>query len=259
MSMHKSSMVMGTLAKKSIDWMKVLDEELATDINDMDLRCDRQQRCNERQRSKNGKCQAEEAEKCQKEEEERHQKEAEVEKKQKDEERKQGALGIKRRLACGSCMKAKKRCKWPEVEMTWGELIQAVSSHMDVANGHLEWIASTAQSNSRKVQWHHLLMEGLVGQQQVLLSKLVKMAGVAGSGGAREVTKGQEELKEPQETQGEGSGCQEGETQGVPGGALEDAPEDVLGEELENGTGAEDGAGEEAQRKYKGKGKEKAL
>ncbi|KAG6330910.1 hypothetical protein ID866_8177 [Astraeus odoratus] len=33
---------------------------------------------------------------------------------------------------------------------------------MDVANGHLERIASTAQSNRRKIQWHHL-MEGLVG------------------------------------------------------------------------------------------------
>ncbi|KAG6326639.1 hypothetical protein ID866_12451, partial [Astraeus odoratus] len=38
---------------------------------------------------------------------------------------------------------------------------------MDVANGHLEQIASAVQSNGHKVQWHHLLMEGLVGQQQV--------------------------------------------------------------------------------------------
>ncbi|KAG6328578.1 hypothetical protein ID866_10511 [Astraeus odoratus] len=36
---------------------------------------------------------------------------------------------------------------------------------MDVANGHLEKIVSMAQSNSCKVQWHHLVMEGLVGQQ----------------------------------------------------------------------------------------------
>ncbi|KAG6326248.1 hypothetical protein ID866_12841, partial [Astraeus odoratus] len=62
-------------------------------------------------------------------------------------------------------------------DQQWGGLIQAVSTCMDVANGHLERIASTAQSNGHKVQWHHLLMEGLVGQQQVLLSKLVEVAG----------------------------------------------------------------------------------
>ncbi|KAG6326258.1 hypothetical protein ID866_12830, partial [Astraeus odoratus] len=44
----------------------------------------------------------------------------------------------------------------------WGELIQVVSTHMDVANGHLERIASMAQSNGQKMQWHFLLMEGLV-------------------------------------------------------------------------------------------------
>ncbi|KAG6326482.1 hypothetical protein ID866_12606, partial [Astraeus odoratus] len=33
---------------------------------------------------------------------------------------------------------------------------------MDVANGHLERIASMAQSNGQKMQWHFLLMEGLV-------------------------------------------------------------------------------------------------
>ncbi|KAG6327349.1 hypothetical protein ID866_11739 [Astraeus odoratus] len=107
---------------------------------------------------------------------------------------------------------------------------------MDVANGHLEWIASVAQSNGCKVQWHHLLMKGLVGQQQ-----------------------DPEELKEPQEMQGEGSGGQE-ETKGVPGGAPGDEPENALGNELENGTGVEDGAGEEGQQSQaKGKGKEKAL
>ncbi|KAG6328435.1 hypothetical protein ID866_10655 [Astraeus odoratus] len=37
------------------------------------------------------------------------------------------------------------------------------------------------------------------------------------------------------------------------------APEDVLGEEPENGAGAEDGTAEEAQKKDKGKDKEKAL
>ncbi|KAG6327445.1 hypothetical protein ID866_11643 [Astraeus odoratus] len=103
---------------------------------------------------------------------------------------------------------------------------------MDIANGHLEWIASTAQSNGCKMQQHHPLMEGLVGQQQ--------------------------ELKELQEMQGEGSGGQE-ETEGVPGGALEGEPEDVLGNEPGNGTGVEDGTEEEAQRKVKGKGKDKAL
>ncbi|KAG6325837.1 hypothetical protein ID866_13252, partial [Astraeus odoratus] len=141
-------------------------------------------------------------------------------------------------------------------DQRWGELIQAVPSHMDVANSHLEKIASTAQSNGRKMQWHHLLMEGLVGQQQLLVSKLVEMVSTAGSGGAKEVAKDQEELKELQEVQGEGLGGQEGEMQGVPGGA----PEDALGEELENGTGVEDDAGEEGQEnKAKDKGKQKAL
>ncbi|KAG6327033.1 hypothetical protein ID866_12056, partial [Astraeus odoratus] len=139
----------------------------------------------------------------------------------------------------------------------WGELIWAVSTCMDVANGHLERIASVAQSSGRKMQRHHLLMEGLVGQQQVLLSKLVKVVGAAGSGGAREVVEDPEEPKGLQGTQGEGLGGQE-ETEGVPGGVPEDEPEDVPGNEPENGTGAEDGAGEEAQ-KDKGKGKEKAT
>ncbi|KAG6326336.1 hypothetical protein ID866_12753 [Astraeus odoratus] len=71
MSMHKSSMTTGALAMKTVDWMKVPDEELATNIDDTDS--------------------AEEVERCQKEEEERHQREAEAEKKQKDEERKRGA------------------------------------------------------------------------------------------------------------------------------------------------------------------------
>ncbi|KAG6327187.1 hypothetical protein ID866_11900 [Astraeus odoratus] len=62
-------------------------------------------------------------------------------------------------------------------------------------------------------------MEGLVGQQQVLLLKLVEVAG----------------------------GVPEGELEGVPGN------------EPEDGAGVEDGAGEEAQKKDKGKGKEKAL
>ncbi|KAG6326479.1 hypothetical protein ID866_12611, partial [Astraeus odoratus] len=43
---------------------------------------------------------------------------------------------------------------------------------MDMANSHLERIASTAQSNGQKMQCHYMLMEGLVGQQQLLLSKL---------------------------------------------------------------------------------------
>ncbi|KAG6326059.1 hypothetical protein ID866_13030 [Astraeus odoratus] len=136
----------------------------------------------------------------------------------------------------------------------WGELIQAVSTHMDVANGHLERIASMAQSNGWKMQHHYMLMEGLVGQQQLLLSKLVKIAGAMESGGAKGTTKGAEE---PQELQGEGSGGQE-EAEGVPGGVLEGELEDLLGNELEDGTGAEDGTEEEAQ-KDKGKGKEKAL
>ncbi|KAG6327139.1 hypothetical protein ID866_11951 [Astraeus odoratus] len=127
---------------------------------------------------------------------------------------------------------------------------------MDVANGHLERIASAVRSNGRKMQWHHLLMEGLVGQQQMLISRLVELLGAAGSEGAKEVAEGREE---PQELQREGSGGQKGETEGVSGGVLEGEPEDALGNEPENGTGAEDGTEEEAQKEDKGKGKEKAL
>ncbi|KAG6330021.1 hypothetical protein ID866_9067 [Astraeus odoratus] len=61
----------------------------------------------------------------------------------------------------------------------WGELIQAVSTHMDVANNHLEKIVSMAQSNGWKMQCHYMLMKGLVGQQQLLVLKLVKMSGAA--------------------------------------------------------------------------------
>ncbi|KAG6328783.1 hypothetical protein ID866_10306 [Astraeus odoratus] len=100
-------------------------------------------------------------------------------------------------------------------------------------------------------QW---LPEEDMGQQQVLLSKLVKIVSTAGSGGSKEVIKDQEEPKEPQ---GEESGGQEGDTEGVLGGALESEPEDVPGNEPEDGAGAEDGTGEEAQKKDKGK--EKAL
>ncbi|KAG6326408.1 hypothetical protein ID866_12681, partial [Astraeus odoratus] len=292
------------------------------------------------------KCQAEEAEKCWKEEA-RCQRETEAEQKREAEKRRQATaaevrkqqqadseaqasgsqlnasvcircarlrlscvipVGVKRQSACGLCTKAKKQCKWPEVEMLasrvrtspqggehrkqakkvaddddddkivilssqktkwqgggevlkeisdqrWGELIQAISSRMDVANGHLEKIAIVAQSNRQKMQCHYMLMEGLVGQQQVLLSKLVEIASTAGSGGSKEVVKDQEE---PKELQGEESGGQEGDTEGVPGGALEDELEGAPGNEPENGTGAEDGAEEEPQ-KDKGKGKEKAL
>ncbi|KAG6328020.1 hypothetical protein ID866_11068 [Astraeus odoratus] len=90
----------------------------------------------------------------------------------------------------------------------------------------------------------------------MLISRLVKLLGAAGSEGAKKVTKGREEL---QEMQGEGSGGQE-ETKGISGGVPGDELEDAPGNELENGTGAEDGAGEEGQQSQaKGKGKEKAL
>ncbi|KAG6328410.1 hypothetical protein ID866_10678 [Astraeus odoratus] len=130
---------------------------------------------------------------------------------------------------------------------------------MDMANGHLEKLVSMAQSNGRKMQQHYMLMEGLVGQQQMLLSRLVELLGATGSEGAKKIAEGQEGLKELQETQGEGSGGQE-ETKGVPGGAPEDEPEDAPGNEPENDTGEEDGAGEKGQEnKAKDKGKQKAL
>ncbi|KAG6327689.1 hypothetical protein ID866_11400 [Astraeus odoratus] len=223
MSTHKSSMTMGTPAKRIMDWMEVPGEELATDLDNTDL--------------------AEEAEKCQKEEEERHQREAEAEQKWKDEERKQAA--------------AAEAKKWQQADSgaQWGEPIQAVPTHMDVANSHLERIVSTSQSNSWKMQQHHLLMEGLVGQQQLLVLKLVEMVSAAGSGRAKEVVEDPEEPKELQEMQGEGLGGQE-ETEGALGEGLGGAPENELG----NGLGVEDGAGEEnPQEKTQDKGKERAI
>ncbi|KAG6326789.1 hypothetical protein ID866_12301 [Astraeus odoratus] len=109
MSMCKSSMTMGTLAVKGIDWMKVPDKELATDLDDMDLvgnakapekhrrlcaACDteiqRAEEVHQEAEEREWKHQAEEVEKHQKEEEVRQREEAEKEKKRKAEERKQG-------------------------------------------------------------------------------------------------------------------------------------------------------------------------
>ncbi|KAG6328530.1 hypothetical protein ID866_10560 [Astraeus odoratus] len=109
---------------------------------------------------------------------------------------------------------------------------------MDMANGHLERIASAAQRNSCKMQHHYLLREGLVGQQQMLLLKLVKMSGATGSGGVRGVIKDQQGLQEPQ---GEGSGGQEDKTEGAPGEELGC----VLENELGNGKGVKDGMKED--------------
>ncbi|KAG6327098.1 hypothetical protein ID866_11991 [Astraeus odoratus] len=210
---------MGTLAAKTVDWTKVPDEELVTNIDDMDL--------------------AEEAEKCWKEEEERHQKEAEAEQKEEAKKAKQATAAEARKQ------------QWVDSEA------QASRSQMNIVS-HLEKIVGTSQSNGQKMQCHYMLMEGLVGQQQMLLSRLVEIVSATGSGGMREVVEGTEELKELQEMQGEGLGGQE-ETEGVPGGAPEDEPEDAPGNEPENGAGVEDGTGEEAQKKDKGKGKEKAT
>ncbi|KAG6328420.1 hypothetical protein ID866_10670 [Astraeus odoratus] len=128
---------------------------------------------------------------------------------------------------------------------------------MDVANNHLERIVSVAQSNGWKMQWHHLLMEGLVGQQQMLLSKLVMMSSAKGSGGVIEVIEDQEE---PQESQGEESGGQDSKTEGAMGEGPGGVPEDELGNELENDTGAEVGTKEDGQQsKAKDKGKARAL
>ncbi|KAG6327018.1 hypothetical protein ID866_12071 [Astraeus odoratus] len=90
-------------------------------------------------------------------------------------------------------------------------------------------------------------MEGLVGQQQMLISKLVEMSGAAGLERAEEVIRGSEELKEPQ---GEELGGQE-ETEGASEEGLRGALENALGNEPGNGTG---GNGQE-----KDKGKQKAI
>ncbi|KAG6326273.1 hypothetical protein ID866_12816, partial [Astraeus odoratus] len=250
MSTRKSSTVTGTPAEKSINWTKVPDEELATDIDDADsvgdakaqekrrrMRAARDaeiRRAEEARQEAERKRQAEEAEKR------GRRRRRGVRGKQKQSrsgngrprrgsepllqrpESSSGQIwrprraearrtpGVKKRSACGSCAKAKERCEWPEVEMSasragtsprggeckkqakkaddeddedeiivlsgrktkrqgggelleeiidrrWGELIQAVSSRMDVANGHLERIASAAQSNGRKMQRHYML------------------------------------------------------------------------------------------------------
>ncbi|KAG6328224.1 hypothetical protein ID866_10864 [Astraeus odoratus] len=171
--MCKSSTTMGTPAVKTVNWTEVLDEELVTDIDNMDS--------------------AEEVEKCWKEEEERWQNEAEAEQKQEAEKVKQAAAAEARKqqqadsevqmCEAGAYMhhtdwgqeafgvqvmhegQRTMECETLKeiTDQWWGELIQAVSTCMDVANSHLEWIASTVQSNSRKMQWHYMLMEGLVG------------------------------------------------------------------------------------------------
>ncbi|KAG6329865.1 hypothetical protein ID866_9225 [Astraeus odoratus] len=275
MSTCKSSTAMGTLAKKTVDWMEVPDKELVTDLDNMDL------------------------------------KEAEAEQKQKQEakEMKQAAaaearkwqwadseaqasrswtnmsicirctrlrltcsipVGVKKRSAYGSCAKAKERCgehkKWAKkaagdnndnnkIVILSGWKIKwqgGVSSCMDVANSHLEKIVSMSQSNGQKMQQHFLLMEGLVGQQQMLVSKLVEMSGAAGSRGVKEVAKGQEE---PKELQGGESGGQEDETEDVLGEGPEGVPENGPGD----GSGVEDGTEENPQEKTQGKGKERAI
>ncbi|KAG6327313.1 hypothetical protein ID866_11776 [Astraeus odoratus] len=261
MSTHKSSKTMGTPATKITDWTKVPDKELVTDIDDTDLvgdvkvqekcrrlcaACDKEiwraEKVRREAEEQEQKHQVEEVEKHWKEEV-RCQKEAEAEQDQEAEKARQAAAAEAR--------KWQRADSEAQASRSWVNM-SAVSTHMDVANGHLERIASMAQSNGWKMQCHYLLMEGLVGQQQLLLSKLVEITGAMESGGAKGTTEGAEELKE---LQGEGSGGQE-ETEGVPGGVLEGELEDALGNELEDDTGVEDGAGEEGQQS---KGKEKAL
>ncbi|KAG6328151.1 hypothetical protein ID866_10939 [Astraeus odoratus] len=198
MSMCKSSMIMGALATKVVDWMKVPDEELATDINNMDLVGN--VKAQEKQRQMTAMSPRDGQKKKQA-------------KKAADDNKDDVIVilsGWKTKQQGGGKLLKEITDQW------WGELIQAVSTHMDVANGHLEWIVSTAQSNGWKMQWHFLLMEGLVGQQQLLVLKLVEMVSTAGSGRAKEVIEDQGELQEPQ---GGESGGQE-EIQGVPGGVL---------------------------------------
>ncbi|KAG6326256.1 hypothetical protein ID866_12833, partial [Astraeus odoratus] len=166
------------------------------------------------------------------------------------------------------CMKAKERCKWPEVEMT------ASRARMSPRGGERKKQAKKAANNdnneiimlsgqkTKRQGGGHIQPHGC-GQQppredsghgveQWAENAIALHAdGRAGSGGSKEVIEDQEELKEPQ---GEELGGQEGDTEGVPGGAPEGEPEDVPGNELENGTGEK---GQQSQAK--GKGKEKAL
>ncbi|KAG6327284.1 hypothetical protein ID866_11805 [Astraeus odoratus] len=311
MSMCKSSTVTGTLAEKSIDWTKVLDEELATNIDDTDLVGDAKarekrrrmcvardteiRRAEEARQEAERKCQVEEAEKHWKEEEERRQREAEAETGGRGEEvRGQKAavgrfggpgkwepdkriLGVKKWLACGSCTKAKERCEWLEVEMTasragmspqGGEHKKQAKKAADGGDDDEIVILSgwkTKQQGgsempkeitNRRQRPPGEDSERSPEQWQMLLLKLVEMTSDAGSGRAKEVVKGEEE---PKELQGEESEGQEGDTEGVPGGAPEGELEDAPGNELEDGAGAEDGTEEDAQKRDKGKGKEKAT
>ncbi|KAG6327255.1 hypothetical protein ID866_11833 [Astraeus odoratus] len=125
MSMCRSSTITGAPAEKSIDWTKVPDEELATDLDDTDLVGDA--KAQEKHRRL---CAAEEVEKRQKEEEERQQREAEAEQKQEAEKAKRATAAEARKWqradseaqASGSwtnvsicirlCAKAKERCEW---------------------------------------------------------------------------------------------------------------------------------------------------
>ncbi|KAG6327153.1 hypothetical protein ID866_11936, partial [Astraeus odoratus] len=203
---------MGAPAVKTVDWMKVLDEELVTDIDDTDL--------------------VEEVEQCQKDKEVRHQRKAEEQKWEAEKVKQAAAAEARKRQQADSEVQVhktmaelhhtsghqekvgmqimcedqgevvamspqggerKKRMKKVDGDdddevvilsgqktkqqgggkslkeisnQRWGELIQAVSSCMDIANSHLEKIVSAAQSNGQKMQWHFLLMEGLVLQGQ---------------------------------------------------------------------------------------------
>ncbi|KAG6328217.1 hypothetical protein ID866_10872 [Astraeus odoratus] len=236
MSMCKSSMVMGTLAEKSIDWTKVPDEELATDIDDMDSRYKGPKRHNKRL---NGSARW----KRQKNAGRRRRRGVRGKQKQEAKKARQGAS------AAAEARKWQQADSEAQASRSWMNVSACVSGHQEKVS---VWVMHEGQ---RVIQWPPG-EDRLVGQQQVLLSKLVEIASTAGSRGSKEVIEDQEELKEPQ---GEESGGQEGDTEGVPGGVPEGELEDVLGNEPEDGTGAEDGTGEEAQKKDKGKGKEKAL
>ncbi|KAG6327132.1 hypothetical protein ID866_11957 [Astraeus odoratus] len=294
MSMHKSSTIVGAPAEKSIDWTKVPDEELVTDIDDMDSvgnvkaweKCRRLHaardeeiwRAEEARREaeeREWKCQVEEVEKCQKEEEARHQREAEAEQKQEAEKAKRAAAAGARKWqradseaqasgsqastsACIRCARLKLTCVIPAGVKKRSACGSCTKAKERCKWPEVEMMASRAGMSPRGGEckkWAKKVADkDNNNKQQTVLSKLVEMASGAESGRAKEVVEGQEE---PQELQGEGLGGQE-ETEGVPGGVPGNELENALGNELENGAGAEDGTEEEAQ-KDKGKGKEKAL
>ncbi|KAG6328418.1 hypothetical protein ID866_10671 [Astraeus odoratus] len=259
--MCKSSTIMDAPAKKIVDWTKVLDEELVTDIDNTDLRY-------REQRKRDEKPKGSARQKRQKNARRRRRQDIREKQKWKDKERKQGAClhyAEVGKQELGKCIHMYQMHKaGAYVHHTdWGQEAFGVWV-MCKGQGmmeHKKWVKKAADKDEDdkiiilsgwNTKWQGGDSEH--GTEQWEEDAMTPPAhGGAGRSAAGAVV---EELQEPQ---GEESGGQEGDTEGVPGGVLEGEPEEVLGNELEDGAGAEDGTEEDAQKRDKGKGKGKAL